>query len=79
MAAVHAVFRAPHVAILASGGMATIGIIGSHLAGDFFLGVDILVTSMLVNFALMALAVLTLPHRNPAIALDITVVRSRTL
>ena len=38
--------------------MATLGILGSHLAGDFFLGVDILVTSMLVNFLLMALSVL---------------------
>ena len=35
--------------------MATLGILGSHLAGDFFLGVDILVTSMLVNFLLMAI------------------------
>ena len=34
--------------------MATLGVLGSHLAGDFFLGVDILVTSMLVNFLLMA-------------------------
>ena len=48
--------------------MATLGIVGSHLAGDFFLGVDILVTSMLVNFLLMALSVLTLPARNPALA-----------
>ncbi len=77
VAAVHDVFRTPHVAILTSGGMATVGILGSHLAGDFFLGVDILVTAMLVNFVLMALTVLTLPHRNPAIARDITVVPSR--
>ena len=54
VAAVHPRFRTPHVAILASGAMATLGIIGSHLAGDFFLGVDILVTAMLVNFLLMA-------------------------
>jgi APA family basic amino acid/polyamine antiporter len=74
---VHPVFRTPHVALLASGAMATIGILGSHLAGDFFLGVDILVTSMLVNFLLMMLSVLTLQGRNPAIARDITVVPSR--
>jgi basic amino acid/polyamine antiporter, APA family len=77
VAAVHPVFRTPHVAILASGGMATLGILGSHLAGDFFLGVDILVTSMLVNFLLMAASVLALPRRNPRIAKDVTVVRSR--
>jgi amino acid transporter len=77
--AVHPVFRTPHVALLASGAMATVGILGSHLAGDFFLGVDILVTSMLVNFLVMAVSVLTLPRRNPAIARDVTVVASRGL
>jgi APA family basic amino acid/polyamine antiporter len=74
--AVHPRSRTPYVAILASGVMATLGVIGSHLAGDFFLGVDILVTAMLVNFLLMAVTVLTLPRRNPAIARSITVVTS---
>src|SRR5262245_19118563 len=73
IAAVHPVLRTPHIAILASGGMATLGILGSHLAGDFFLGVDILVSSMLVNFLLMAVSVLTLPRRNPVLARAITV------
>ena len=73
---VHPRFRSPHVAILASGGMATLGIIGSHVAGDFFLGVDILVTAMLVNFLLMAVTVLTLPARNPVLAREVTVIRS---
>jgi APA family basic amino acid/polyamine antiporter len=73
VAAVHPRFRTPHVAIVASGVMATLGVIGSHLAGDFFLGVDILVTAMLVNFLLMAVTVLTLPARNPALASAITV------
>ena len=77
--AVHPRFRTPHVAILASGLMATLGILGSHLAGDFFLGVDILVTAMLVNFILMTLSVLTLPRRNPALARAVTVLSSRRL
>jgi len=59
--------------------MASVGVIGSHLAGDFFLGVDILVTSMLVNFLLMCVAVLTLPSRNPVIARDVRVIPSRAL
>jgi APA family basic amino acid/polyamine antiporter len=59
--------------------MATLGILGSHLAGDFFLGVDILVTSMLVNFILMCLSVLTLPQRNPALAREVKIVRNRSL
>ena len=77
VAAVHPVSRTPYVAILASGGMATLGILGSHFAGDFFLGVDILVTSMLVNFILMAVSVLTLPGRNPGLAAAVTVLPSR--
>jgi hypothetical protein len=59
--------------------MATLGVIGSHVAGDFFLGVDILVTSMLVNFLVMALSVLALPGRNPALARAVTVLPSRAV
>lgn len=73
VAAVHPRHRTPHVAVLASGVMATLGILGSHLAGDFFLGVDILVTAMLVNFLLMAVSVLTLPRQNPVLARAVTV------
>jgi amino acid transporter len=81
IASVHPEFRTPHLAIVASGAMATLGILGSHLAGDFFLGVDILVSSMLVNFLMMAVSVLTLPRRNPVLAESITVLpnaRART-
>jgi len=77
VAAVHPTYRTPHVATIASAVMATLGVLGSHLAGDFFLGVDILVTSMLVNFLLMAVAVLALPGRNPALARAVTVLPSR--
>jgi amino acid transporter len=75
---VHPRYRTPHRAILASAAMATLGIVGSHLAGDFFLGVDILVTAMLVNFILMCISVLTLPSRNPALAREVTVVPKRS-
>jgi basic amino acid/polyamine antiporter, APA family len=75
--AVHPRFHTPHIAIVLSGLMATLGIVGSHLAGDFFLGVDILVTSMLVNFLLMSVSVLTLPRRNPALARAVTVLPAR--
>src|SRR4029453_15175689 len=68
IAGVHPRFRTPHIAILASAVMATLGIIGCHVAGDFFLGIDILVMSMLVNFLLMAISVVTLPGRNAALA-----------
>jgi amino acid transporter len=78
IAAVHPRFHTPHVAILATAVMATLGIVGCHVAGDFFLGIDILVTSMLVNFLLMAVSVLTLRRHNPALARGVTVLPSRT-
>lgn len=77
-AAVHPRRRTPHIAIIASGVMASVGITGSHLAGDFFLGIDILVISMLVNFGLMCLALLTLPRRNPDLAARVSVLTGRT-
>jgi basic amino acid/polyamine antiporter, APA family len=77
VAALHPTFQTPYVAILLSGCMATVGILGSHFAGDFFLGIDIMVTSMLVNFLLMCFSVLLLPYRNPKIASNISVFKSR--
>ena len=79
VARVHPKWHTPHVAIVLSGLMATAAILGSHFAGDFFLGVDILVTSMLVNFGVMCLTVLSLPSRNPEIASRMTVVRNRAI
>jgi basic amino acid/polyamine antiporter, APA family len=77
IATLHPVFHTPHHAILISGSMSTIGILGSHFAGDFFLGIDIMVTSMLVNFLLMCLSVLFLPYRNPTIAANISVFKNK--
>jgi APA family basic amino acid/polyamine antiporter len=77
VAKVHPQRHTPTNAIVLSGIMASLGILGSHFAGDFFLGVDILVTSMLVNFLLMCLSVLTLPYKNPKIFRDVQVVKAR--
>jgi len=77
IARVHPRRHTPHTALLLSGGMASIGILGSHFAGDFFLGIDIMVTSMLVNFLLMCLSVISLPRRNPALAREVQVLTSR--
>lgn len=79
VASVHPKRHTPHVAIVLSGIMASLGILGCHLAGDFFLGIDILVISMLVNFLLMCLSVLTLPLRNKEIAQEIRVISSRKI
>ena len=76
-ASVHERRGTPTVAIVASGVMASVGILGSHLAGDFFLGVDILVTSMLVNFLLMCLSVLWLARSNPEVSARVEVLRGQ--
>ncbi|PHN08149.1 APC family permease [Flavilitoribacter nigricans] len=77
VARVHPRFQTPVNAILISGGMATVGILGSHFAGDFFLGIDIMVTAMLVNFLLMCLTVLRLPTYNPPLVARISLFKSR--
>ena len=77
VAKVHPVKKTPQTAIVISGFMASAGILGCHLASDFFLGIDILVTSMLVNFLLMTISVATLRKKNPAIAADVKVVTSK--
>ena len=78
IARVHPRHHTPRSAILLSGAMASVGILGSHFAGDFFLGIDIMVTSMLVNFLLMCLTVVSLPRRNPVLAREVKVLTSRT-
>jgi len=74
---IHTRFNTPYLTIVLSGVMASIGILGSHFAGDFFLGIDILVTSMLVNFILVCLSVLFLPIKNPSIASNIKLFRKQ--
>lgn len=77
IARVHPRHHTPQTAILLSGVMASVGVLGSHFAGDFFLGIDIMVTSMLVNFLLMCLTVLSLNRRNPVLAKEVKVLTSR--
>jgi APA family basic amino acid/polyamine antiporter len=79
---VHPTTRTPRVALLASGAMATVGVLLSHAAGSFSKGVDIMVVAMLVNFLLISLALLALPRRHPALAAQMTFLaapRARTI
>lgn len=75
--AVHPGSGAPTVSLYLSAGLSTLGLLAGHFAGDFFVGVDILVTAMLVNFLIMAWSVLRLPSRNPTLAREMRVLRSR--
>ncbi len=63
----------PRTALVLSGVLASCGILGSHFAGDFFLGVDIMVMSMLINFLLMCITLVSLPLVNPIITQKIKI------
>ena len=75
--AIHPRWRTPHVAIMLSSCIATVGIFGCHFAGDFFLGVDVLVIGMLVNFILVCLSLVFLAKRNPSLAAELRLMKSR--
>jgi APA family basic amino acid/polyamine antiporter len=77
LAAIHPRYRTPHHAITMTAVAGSLSVIGCHLARDFFLGVDLLILSMLMNFILMAVAVITLPRTNPALYHAIEFLRSR--
>ena len=68
----------PHISLTVAGAMASVGVLGSHFAGDFFLGIDIMVTSMMVNFLLMCITLLTIPYINPKLTSKISVITKRS-
>ncbi len=68
----------PHISLTVAGAMASFGVLGSHFAGDFFLGIDIMVTSMMVNFLLMCITLLTIPYINPKLTSKISVITKRS-
>ncbi|MBX2814442.1 MAG: APC family permease [Saprospiraceae bacterium] len=78
LAQVHPRRHTPIAALILVGIMASIGTLGSHFAGDFFLGIDIMVTSMLVNFLLMCVTVLQIRHVNPDLHSRITIFSKRS-
>lgn len=79
LARIHPKFHSPYLAILLSSSVSTLGILGSHFARDFFLGIDIMVTSMMVNFLLMCLALVLFPRINPKLHQKIKVFPSQKL
>lgn len=79
IAKIHPKNHTPHIALIAAGIMASVGVLGSHFAGDFFLGIDIMVTSMMVNFLLMCITLVAITKVNPVLANQISVLKNRTL
>ncbi len=59
---IHPTCNTPHYAIIFSGIIASAGVAGCHFASDIFLGIDIMVISMLVNFTLICISVCNLPE-----------------
>lgn len=76
---IHEKYNTPHISIFVVGVVASVGSIGSHFAGDFFLGIDIMVTSMMINFLLMCITVITIAKVNPKLYKEITIFKNRTL
>ncbi|MBN3584058.1 APC family permease [Algoriphagus aestuarii] len=74
---IHQKNNTPYIALIVAGIMASIGVLGSHFAGDFFLGIDIMVTSMMVNFLLMCITLVTITKVNSKVAERISVIKNR--
>ena len=79
VSSIHEKYSTPYISVLIVGVVASIGSIGSHFAGDFFLGIDIMVTSMMVNFLLMSITVITIVKVNPKLYQEITILKNRSL
>ena len=79
VALIHSKFNTPYIAIILVGVVASIGAIGSHFAGDFFLGIDIMVTSMMINFLLMCITLISIQKVNSKLFRNITVIKNRAI
>lgn len=76
---IHPQKNTPIFALIFSGAVSSVGVIGSNLAGDFFLGIDIMVTSMLVNFILMSITILTIKKYNSELYFKIEIFKNRIM
>lgn len=76
---IHPKYNTPHRAIIYVGIVASIGALGSHFAGDFFLGIDIMVTAMMINFLLMCITLISIKRVNPTLYNKITIIKNRTI
>lgn len=77
LARVHPRYGTPDRALTMTAVAASLSVLGCNIAGDFFLGVDLLVGSMLVNFVLLACAVIAFPYVNPRLYREVRLVMTR--
>ena len=76
---IHRRYNSPHRALIFSGCLASIGAFGSHFASDIFLGIDIMVISMMFNFILMCLTLIAIPKVNLSLYNQITLLKNRVI
>ncbi|MBC7287292.1 MAG: APC family permease [Armatimonadetes bacterium] len=76
-AAVHPVFRTPHIALSAAAFFATCGVVGCHFFGPVAMGVDSVVLALLLTYMCASLALVTLPWRNQELHKRIAFIGSR--
>ncbi len=76
---IHPNYNTPHIAILFSGTVASIGVLGCYFAADIFLGIDIMVISMLVNFILICISVINIPKTNSEQEKSITIFKNKNI
>ena len=76
---IHPNYNSPYRALIFSGFLASLGAFGSHYASDIFLGIDIMVTSMMFNFILMCLTLIAIPRVNPVLHKQITIFKNRLI
>ncbi len=74
---IHHHYHTPYRAIIISGFIASIGVLGCQFAGNFFLGIDIMVMSMLVNFLLMCITLIAIDRINPKLSNKFTIGKSK--
>lgn len=78
LAAIHSDTHVPYRAVVTSTVVSSIGVLGSHYAGTFFLGIDIMVVAMMFNFLIITITLFRLEHK-PDLLVRITFLRNEFL
>lgn len=75
LSTIHSKTLVPSNSIVASTMVASIGVLGSHFAGNFFLGIDIMVVAMMFNFLIITITLFRLEHK-PDLLIRITFLKN---
>ncbi|MFQ6081869.1 MAG: APC family permease [Candidatus Aminicenantia bacterium] len=70
-------FRTPHYALTIVAVISSLVILGCHYAGDFFLGIDITVTSLVFTYVLISVSVISFPFVNKKLYNEIAFIKNR--